>query len=61
LSAATSFLTTAVVRVVGLFTMLAGIAAASIITGKFAEFLLRSGREDAATEAAQQAVTITRP
>jgi hypothetical protein len=48
-------------RVVGLFTMLAGIAAASIITSKFAEFLLRSGREDASTEAAQQAVRITRP
>lgn len=46
--------TTAVGRVIGLLTMLAGIAAVTIITGKFAEFLVRSGREDAAAEAVEQ-------
>jgi voltage-gated potassium channel len=45
----------AVGRMISVVTMLVGVAAASIITAKVAEFLVRTGREDAAADALQEA------
>jgi voltage-gated potassium channel len=43
---------TAVGRLIAIATMVVGISAASIVTAKVAEFLVRTGREDAASEGA---------
>jgi voltage-gated potassium channel len=44
---------TVVGRLIALVGMVVGIGAASIVTAKFAEFLVRTGREDAAAERSQ--------
>jgi voltage-gated potassium channel len=55
------FPVTAVGRLIGVVTMLAGIAAASIITAKVASFLVRVAREEAVADAADRPELVQEP